>query len=118
MRLLSDRLSELHFVLVSTIEKYGFAEVTPAWINMSFEGRLHHQEMYFPMGSTWPKPGNPQKDFREWMPIQGLRLVDDPSQEDYIIKRALSANPSPPPCLSRHEEKNAQVTLLKHPVGI
>ena len=87
-RLLSDRLSELFYLLDTSIKNYGFAEITPEFVNHAFEGQLHHREMYFPMGPTWPEPGNPQKDFREWLSIQGFRLINHPEQRYYKLVRA------------------------------
>lgn len=85
MRLLSDRLSELYHLLDTAIKRYGFAEVTPEFIHQVFEGRLHHREMYFPMGSTWPEHGDPQNDFKEWVPIQGFKIMNRPDQANYVV---------------------------------
>ncbi len=87
MRLLSDRLSELYHLINNSIKRYGFAEITPEFVNYAFGGQLHHREMYFPMGPTWPESGNPQKDFREWLPIQGFRLINRPEQRYYKVMK-------------------------------
>ena len=86
-QMLASRLSELYHSLKVTIERHGYAEITPEWVHQAFEGQIHHHPMYIPMEPSWPEPGNPQKDFKEWLPIQGFRLVDRPDQLNYRIER-------------------------------